>query len=217
MIALLSVESDINEWTKDDGQWQSFQDFCGFLEKHILINLMLACSCIAVFVWKVLCIWKDNDFRLYRPLLILLGFEVIHLYDNMFKTIIVGFITYGILFIALFSITGIFVGYKILYYFAKNKFDTISSKGFSTDDIDIKNVSKNLEDYAKSIVAHLLNTDTSKHSFALGVTGEWGGGKTTFLELLDSKMKGRAEKVWFNPWMCRTPEQVADDFFCVIT
>ena len=26
-------------------------------------------------------------------------------------------------------------------------------------------------------------------------------------------MKDKAEVVWFNPWMCRTPEQVAEDFF----
>ena len=89
MITLLSVESDINEWTKDAAQWQLFQDFCGFLEKHLLINLMLACSCVAVFVWKGLCIWKDSDFRLYRPMLILFGFEVINLDINQNDIIIV--------------------------------------------------------------------------------------------------------------------------------
>lgn len=216
MITLLSVESGINEWTKDAAQWQSFQDFCGFWEKHILINLMLACSCIAVFVWKVLCIWKDNDFRLYRPLLILLGFVVINLDINQNDINIVLFITYRKLltfFLIVISLLVVYKAFKAYKAFVIKRGNKDQTKGFSTDDIDIKNISKNLEDYANSIVAHLLNTDTSKHSFALGVTGEWGGGKSTFLELLESMMQGKAETVRFNPWMCRTPEQVADDFF----
>ena len=142
MITLLSVESDINEWTKDAAQWQSFQDYCGFLEKHTLINLMLACSCIAVFVWRGLIIWKDNDFRLYRPLLILLGFVVINLDINQNDINIVLFITYRILLTFLLIVISLLVVYKAFKAyktFVIKRGNKDQTKGFSTDDIDIKN------------------------------------------------------------------------------
>ena len=94
---------------------------------------------------------------------------------------------------------------------APTKKDT--SGGFSNDDFDDSQISDNLKKYASHILDKLIVTDTRKHSYALGVTGSWGSGKTTFLEVLKSHVKGRAEIVIFNPWMCRTPEQVTLDFF----
>jgi nitrite reductase (cytochrome; ammonia-forming) len=88
-----------------------------------------------------------------------------------------------------------------------------TSKGFSNDDFDDSQISDNLKKYASHILDKLIATNTQKHSYALGVTGSWGSGKTTFLEVLKSHVKGRAEIVIFNPWMCRTPEQVTLDFF----
>lgn len=88
-----------------------------------------------------------------------------------------------------------------------------TSRGFSNDDFDDSQISDNLKKYASHILDKLIVTDTRKHSYALGVTGSWGSGKTTFLEVLKSHVKGRAEIVIFNPWICRTPEQVTLDFF----
>ena len=88
-----------------------------------------------------------------------------------------------------------------------------TSGGFSNDDFDDSQISDNLKKYASHILDKLIATNTRKHSYALGVTGSWGSGKTTFLEVLKSQVRGRAEIVIFNPWMCRTPEQVTLDFF----
>ena len=88
-----------------------------------------------------------------------------------------------------------------------------TSGGFSNDDFDDSQISDNLKKYASHILDKLIATNTRQHSYALGVTGSWGSGKTTFLEVLKSHVKGRAEIVIFNPWMCRTPEQVTLDFF----
>ena len=107
MIVLLSIESDIKEWMNDANQGKLIHETCCFFDKHFLINLIFACSCVAVFFWRGIIIWKDHDFRLYRILLILLGFEVIYLYESLFDIIIVGRITYGALFAILLSVTGI--------------------------------------------------------------------------------------------------------------
>ena len=90
-------------------------------------------------------------------------------------------------------------------------------KGFSVDDTEIK-----LEDtqikYAETLVKKLKNTDLSKESFAVGITGEWGSGKSTFLNTMKEKIKEAkfAEIVEFNPWLCNSPEQVTQDFFATL-
>ncbi|MDO4691635.1 MAG: P-loop NTPase fold protein, partial [Porphyromonadaceae bacterium] len=85
--------------------------------------------------------------------------------------------------------------------------------GFSNDNIDNNGISGNLKNYASLLVDKLIATDIQKHSYALGIVGEWGVGKTTFLEELKTHARNKAEIVNFNPWMCRTPEQVILDFF----
>ena len=87
------------------------------------------------------------------------------------------------------------------------------SKGFNNDDIKPQLTPKTLQLYADVIIGQLLDTNIDNHSFAVGITGEWGSGKTTFLDLLESNLLGKAEIISFNPWMCRTPGQVTDDFF----
>ena len=195
MIVLYSLNLDIKKWEANPAYREMINDLCLFLKEHTIINVFVTCACMAIFSWKVCGIWKDNDFRLYRPMLILLGFEMVYLENNLKSITIIFGVTYGFLLNTLLFGVGIVVIYKAYIAFLSNRNIMLQARGFSTDDIDINNVSKNLKEYANSIVTHLLNTETSVHSFALGVTGEWGGGKTTFLELLDSKMKGRAEVV----------------------
>ena len=45
------------------------------------------------------------------------------------------------------------------------------------------------------------------------MTGEWGVGKTAFLDEMKKVIGDRADIVEFNPWMCGSPEQVTSDFF----
>ena len=120
-----------------------------------------------------------------------------------------GFITYLLLIPLILSSIQIVI--RLFKREATTEKDT--SGGFSNDDFDDSQISDNLKKYASHILDKLIATNTRKHSYALGVTGSWGSGKTTFLEVLKSHVKGRAEIVIFNPWMCRTPEQVTLDFF----
>ena len=58
-----------------------------------------------------------------------------------------------------------------------------------------------------------MATNIEEHSFAVGLTGDWGVGKTTYLELLKEEIKDKADVVEFNPWLCSTSHQVTNDFF----
>lgn len=90
-------------------------------------------------------------------------------------------------------------------------------KGFSVDDTEIK-LENNQIKYAETLVKKLKNTDLSKESFAVGITGEWGSGKSTFLNTMKKEIKEEkfAEIVEFNPWLCNSPEQVTQDFFATL-
>ncbi len=90
-------------------------------------------------------------------------------------------------------------------------------KGFSVDNTEIK-LEDNQKEYAKTLVKKLKNTDLSKESFAVGITGEWGSGKSTFLNTMKKEIKEEkfAEIVEFNPWLCNSPVQVTQDFFATL-
>ena len=90
-------------------------------------------------------------------------------------------------------------------------------KGFSIDNTEIK-LEDNQIKYAETLVKKLKNTDLSKESFAVGITGEWGSGKSTFLNTMKKEIKKEdfAEIVEFNPWLCNSPEQVTQDFFATL-
>lgn len=88
--------------------------------------------------------------------------------------------------------------------------------GFSVDNTEIK-LEDNQIKYAKTLVKKLKNTDLSKESFAVGITGEWGSGKSTFLNTMKEEIdEDFAEIVEFNPWLCNSPEQVTQDFFATL-
>lgn len=68
-------------------------------------------------------------------------------------------------------------------------------------------------DYAKRVAAWLFNTDISESSFAVGITSEWGSGKTSFLLDMTSAMKDRCYMVDFKPWHCQEPDQIVNELF----
>ena len=85
--------------------------------------------------------------------------------------------------------------------------------GFTDDKTNDESIPTSLKKYASVIVERLLMTNIEEQSYALGVTGEWGVGKTAFLDEMKKVIGDRADIVEFNPWMCGSPEQVTSDFF----
>ncbi|GEM_PF-1663405 len=70
---------------------------------------------------------------------------------------------------------------------------------------------------AKQIASHILKTKNQK-SFAIGVLGEYGSGKTSFLRLIVNKMdKSKVEIVHFNPWSSENASNIPKDFFDVLS
>lgn len=67
--------------------------------------------------------------------------------------------------------------------------------------------------YAASL-ASKIETSTFDKSFAIGINGYWGIGKTSFINLLRTNIKSDNKIfVEFNPWDCKTPDAIIQDFF----
>lgn len=69
------------------------------------------------------------------------------------------------------------------------------------------------EEFAKSL-SHRISVTQGEEAFAIGITGVWGSGKTSFLNYIDKNI-GTANdfKVWFYPWNSNTPDNIILDFF----
>lgn len=70
--------------------------------------------------------------------------------------------------------------------------------------------------FADILVGKLFHTDISKEAFAVGINGEWGSGKTTFLNEIRKRIKGHAYVIDFFPWLSNSPAQIVKDFFARI-
>lgn len=70
--------------------------------------------------------------------------------------------------------------------------------------------------FADIMVGKLFHTDISKETFAVGINGEWGSGKTTFLNEIRKRIKGHAYVIDFFPWLSNSPAQIVKDYFARI-
>lgn len=193
-----------------------------FINNKPLINIFI---CIAIvyltFLWARK-IWQDKDIRLYRTPIAVFGIVILNYKSDIYyANIICNFSYQCFLTIILSSILAIILIklireiYRIWKINKQNKEPEL--KGFSVDNTEIK-LEDNQIKYAETLVKKLKNTDLSKESFAVGITGEWGSGKSTFLNTMKKEIEEEkfAEIVEFNPWLCNSPEQVTQDFFATL-
>ncbi|MEE1253194.1 MAG: P-loop NTPase fold protein [Bacteroidales bacterium] len=193
-----------------------------FINNKPLINIFI---CIAIvyltFLWARK-IWQDKDIRLYRTPIAVFGIVILNYKSDIYyANIICNFSYQCFLTIILSSILAIILIklireiYRIWKINKQNKEPEL--KGFSVDNTEIK-LEDNQIKYAETLVKKLKNTDLSKESFAVGITGEWGSGKSTFLNTMKEKIEEAkfAEFVEFNPWLCNSPEQITQDFFATL-
>jgi len=71
----------------------------------------------------------------------------------------------------------------------------------------------NYEPYAKA-VAQRLEASWFESAFAIGITGPWGSGKTSFMDLIKRHLRAEGKIIIdFNAWNSLTPEAISQNFF----
>lgn len=123
-----------------------------------------------------------------------------------------------ILFALVISIT-IYYLVVIISSFLKKKNTINSTLGFYSD-VPLNLINKELDslnrlEYIKELKIKLLATISTEASFAIGIIGKWGSGKTTFITTLENLLKKEREVIQlkFNPWMAGSTEKIVELFF----
>lgn len=240
------LQESLNHEPEKKKMWM--QSLYELLNGRWLLNIPI-CVILGYFTF----LWcrkisKDNDIRLYRPILVLMGIVLLFVHSQVDYAKVVCGLDFRVFLTILLGMLLLTMAIKLLKKWKLNIFIKISKvsdwikeksnmiinwitnickkkgpnekeekedevTGFPIDFVDNEIIPENLKQYASIIVKKLLATKIDKQSFAVGITGEWGVGKSKFLDLLKERIKDNAEVVEFNPWMCRTPEQVTQDFF----
>lgn len=67
-------------------------------------------------------------------------------------------------------------------------------------------------------IAQEITKIYDKNSFAIGINGEWGSGKTSFAKMVleDLKISGDNIIIEFNPWCSESYQTISSDFFDVL-
>ncbi|MES2654615.1 MAG: P-loop NTPase fold protein [Bacteroidota bacterium] len=80
--------------------------------------------------------------------------------------------------------------------------------------ITLANDSAQRGDYSKIIVEQVNNLKT-ENSFSIAIIGEWGSGKSTFMNFLEENLitDNRNIIIKYNPWKVKNTDLMLDDFF----
>lgn len=173
---------------------------------------LISCLAICVFVfYAIVFVKKTKDTRWSDFLLYFLS--ILFLFDIFSETSIIDLM---LLLEAFFVISTISI---IWEYFHKGNTRNLSEdfykKGFSSDVVSLKNKeSLKWDDFSNKLLQKLLHTNIERSSFAVALTGGWGTGKTTFLELFKADLKKKGlSYLTFNPWLSNSPDKIIKDYF----
>lgn len=216
----IGLGSDFYNWYFNSKSTQWLRDLYIFLNCRTWVNIPL---CLVILYWGglgIVRLLKDDDIRPYRIGVIVLLLVFLNIKNDAVYPCIIGDFKFNTFFnIVLVLYLGISLCRIANYISAKksgssNSKEISSSDGFTVDNEHEEKLPANVKKYGETLADQLVFTmQKQQHSIAVGITGEWGSGKTTFLNLLKNNLDKRAEIVEFNPWMCQTPEQVTRDFF----
>lgn len=117
-----------------------------------------------------------------------------------------------------------FISVCIVFQRKSKSAQELTGRHFTIDAVDSaagEDLDKNRLGYADYLVDRILGTEFGDESFSVGISGEWGTGKTTFLNAVASSLEKYfpervATIVWFRPWDSSSPKQIVTDFFNVL-
>lgn len=99
------------------------------------------------------------------------------------------------------------------YFFFKNKTENTKTDFFLDNPIEeLDDDRLQYKNYAENI-ASKINESVFSSPFAIGVTSEWGTGKTSFINLVKKKLKPEIIQIDFSPWHYNSTEKMLSEFF----
>ena len=90
-------------------------------------------------------------------------------------------------------------------------------KGYCMDGVYCELRETGWNNYVSNLLALMPKSRLKKESLAIGISGNWGSGKTSFLKSMQKQMDADYRVVSFNPWTCTDKEQIISQFFALMS
>lgn len=90
-------------------------------------------------------------------------------------------------------------------------------KGYCMDGVYSELRETGWDNYVSNLLALMPHSRLKKESLAIGISGNWGSGKTSFLKSMQKQMDADYRVVSFNPWTCTDKEQIISQFFALMS
>lgn len=231
--------SRINEFLKNNlliiGAFVVYVIFCTFFENYIstklvtpffsqvhssILNDILFLIFLIIVVIRCYLHIKNNYLMSNRLLLTSILFILLIGYYRISSNPWVFTQTYFCVYVKyldvvlLFFISNIF----IRIFHRKKSYLTDEQRGFCFDNpINSANEdSLNRNELAKLLADKITNTTNNFDSFTIGISAEWGHGKTSFLNLIQTALNEEKHKriiINFNPWLNNDEKSIVFSFF----
>lgn len=185
-------------------------DFNKSIVSDLLILLMILFLCYWVFSKIKIRFYLKNDYIIYSLVFLLICGYIRYNYENQFLE------TYffpSIKYFDIFFLLGVIPLILMFAFTIRNNNKENEESEFFNDipaDEDILNRKpKALQ------VTRLIKGNKSKTSLAIGIVGEWGDGKTTFMGFVEKSFSDDEKYiiVHFNSWLNISVNAIIDDFF----
>lgn len=180
-----------------------------FLHKNIVANVLLAIFISYISVKCIIKRYKDEFLEINHIIVFLFILFEISFYD-IFSFKIIGLFGYRHLIVPFILIYLILVLIKVI---SKNKGNPIITSSFVTDTAPDSLINIGWDNYVQNLVNMLKQTDLTRNVFSVGISSEWGSGKTVFLEMIENEMKSSFLIIKFNPWNSNDATHIVPDYF----
>lgn len=199
------------------------------LDANMLVNIAFLLALIVAEIWLLMRLIQQKSNLVELVTYCFLLYEVTNNKGWYYANLPFGLLTYKGLLGMAFLLNGILSLVVVIKSHNEKVQEKRSNKaaclllknnklpGFATPALHAHVKRSGWEEFIDSLVKRINGTDLSEEAFAIGVVGEWGAGKTTFLNQLETQMRPMYRVVKFNPWNSLSPSQLIDDFFSMLS
>lgn len=184
------------------------------------ILLILALCCFSIIVGKKIYHSKGSIL-----ISICILFAIVYLYTNNYWTfaqayfVNVGYdslLIVSLLAILIIDIIAIARQRLSVKTEAINESFQDDQKGYCMEEVYTKHRETGWGSYVEDLLALMPRERLKKESLAIGISGKWGSGKTSFLKTMMESMKDDYLEISFNPWKCTDKVQIVSQFFTLM-
>ena len=220
---LYALRSDIETYISTMWVGQLF----GYLYKACTTNgwfnflFALTLICIFTTIGKNVYHSKGNTLRC-----ISCSFAIVYLLTNnhwIFPKVLFidadygSFLIISLIAIIILDITALAKEYLSLGNSNANDTYADDKKGYCMDGVYSELRKTGWDNYVSNLLALMPHSRLKKESLTIGISGNWGSGKTSFLKSMQKQMDTDYRVVSFNPWTCTDKEQIISQFFALMS